>query len=380
MAILFNVCISCEKSDSSQFGDFYDEYRYNYCPNLRFTDIGYPDGYCEAELISVDSSARTIKLTLKERLDHVSIMPEEYYVNVRVWSDDYMKWEQKENTSSYYHIETLKENDEPVIHIELKENGTGEDRSFRLHIRSEVGYGAVDILQKAPQTTGKFFLKAKYKDRFYTTEAETDSNGDISFSDPEYSSLMEKIDSMDDVRMMIMDDSTIFYYDREDAETNQAYNDILSLASNDCDGAALSTRADGFEYDDPSYLGYFAIFDKDHFNGLNMSKGLTDFDFTYNIQYLHNLNDKVTSIAVGYNSCDPLVCSVLTIWEDSDFNHWEYNTSKRRISIIASRNSPKTSIPDLKKIKRIGSSKSWNDCISSISFHFGYIDRLLLDY
>lgn len=28
----------------------------------------------------------------------------------------------------------------------------------------------------------------------------------------------------------------------------------------------------------------------------------------------------------------------------------------------------------------IGSSKSWNDCISSFSMHFGYIDRLLKDY
>ena len=331
----------------------------------------------------VNGSAQTITLTLTSRLDQKNSMPDEYSVNVYQLSGDFQKWIETDTSSSYYSISTFKDNETPGIKIELKENSTGEDRTIRLIIESNIGYGIVDLTQQSfSTTTYSFFSKAKYKGRIYTSDAKTTVSGDIIYFDPEYACLMEKIDTMENITMMIMEDSTIFYYDKEDMKANKPYEDIISLDNSVEQYFGAATRADGFEYDDPTYLGYIAIFDNDHFKGSKITKGLTNFHLSYSLQDLkqYSMNDKVTSIAVSYNSQDPLVCSVLTIWEDTNYNYGDDNRSKHRISIIASKNSPKTAIPDLKKIKRIGSSKSWNDCISSISFHFGYIDRLLLDY
>lgn len=192
---------------------------------------------------------------------------------------------------------------------------------------------------------------------------------------------MKEIDIDSSIQMVIMDDSTIHYYDSEDINNNLPYEDIQSLSINNS-ASFLSTRADGFEYQENEDLGYMAIYDNDHFAGKMHYKGLTNFHFTYNIPSLKpmGLNDKITSIAIGYNGNDPIVCTVLTIWDDTDYNHGDDNRNKHRISIVASQNSPKVSLPDLKQIKKIGSSKSWNDCISCFSLHFGYIDRFLLDY
>lgn len=93
-----------------------------------------------------------------------------------------------------------------------------------------------------------------------------------------------------------------------------------------------------------------------------------------------NLNDKVSSLAVSYNGTNKDVCAVLTIWEDSDYNNGDNDRTKHRISVIATYDQRKVMYPDLKKIKCIGSSNSWNDRISSLSFHFGYVDSQWKNY
>ena len=92
------------------------------------------------------------------------------------------------------------------------------------------------------------------------------------------------------------------------------------------------------------------------------------------------LNGKVSSLAVAYNGDNAEICAVLTVWEDSYFNFGDYDRTKHRISFIASKATPHISWPSLKKIKCMGSSNSWNDRISSFSFHFGYYGRGLKDY
>lgn len=349
----------------------------------------------QKEVLSVSSSAQTIELTLQEVTDPNIPFPTALYPKVYEWDEEnssYKEIGRFDTPANFYKAYTKEENKSTTVYIDLDENNQLTDRKLFLCIFSasrstykkhSVSIGYVEIIQHpASEASQSFSLKAKYKDRVYTTDAEIDLDGNICYLDPEYSSLMNKLDDMEDIQMMIMDDTTIFYYDKEDILSNQPYEDILSLEPSDIEYKVHDTRADGFEYDDPSYLGYFAIYDNDNFKGSKITQGLTNFHFTHNIQSLktYSMNDIVTSIAVGYNSDDSLVCSVLTVWEDTDYNYGDDNRSKHRISIIASKNSPKTTIPDLKKIKRIGSSKSWNDCISSISFHFGYIDRLLLDY
>ncbi|MFS6554639.1 hypothetical protein VPJ68_03895, partial [Parabacteroides distasonis] len=53
-----------------------------------------------------------------------------------------------------------------------------------------------------------------------------------------------------------------------------------------------------------------------------LQKGLDNFHFTWNLPNLkpYGMNDKITSIAVGYKGYDKGVCSVLTVWDDADYN------------------------------------------------------------
>lgn len=370
-------------SDESELGGYINGPHYW----LFFTDDEELDSDV-AEQMTVNSSAQTIELRLKRVKGDNIPMPSRLYVEVAEWNASKQRYEKNSQFNrpvSFYKSYTKNEEGESVVCVELTQNDQDTERRILVLISTDVivnhGYlaGCVEIYQQPDNSEAKrFSLKAKYKDRIYTTEAETDVNGDIVFLDSEYANLMERLDSMDDIQMLLMGDETIYYYDKEDIVNNQPYEDVRSLKPSN----AVGTRADGFENDDPSYLGYFGIYDNDHFKGSNITQGLTNFHYTHNLPNLkvYSMNDKVTSIAVGYNSDDVLVCSVLTIWEDTNFNNEDDNRSKHRVSIIASKNSPKTSVPDLKKVKKIGSSKSWNDCISSLSFHFGYVDRLLLDY
>lgn len=285
----------------------------------------------------------------------------------------------------FYHASEDMENGVPVVKISLKRNDTGETRKVMIWVFSNKMYGTHTIfgnviIYQEPETgeSQPFSLKAKYKDKIYTTEAEIDAEGNYIFHNPEYAQLMKDIDEMPDVNMVLLDNSTIFYYDREDILDNKPYYDAIAVN----EGSQPTTRATGFEDFDTSFLGYIAIYDNDHFGGSKLAKGLENFHFTWNLPNLkdYSMNDKVTSIAVAFNHSDPLVCTVLTVWDDTDYNHGDKYRSKHRISIIASKYSPRVTCEDLKKLKKIGSSSSWNDCISSISFHFGYLDSLLVDY
>lgn len=219
-------------------------------------------------------------------------------------------------------------------------------------------------------------LKAVFKNQVYITQVCEDSKGNRTYSNPEFLDLMNVVDGMPDIEMLILADNTIYYYDQEDIKGNRPFDDVKSFKS------SYNTRSSGFEDFDPSCLGFMALYDKDNFGGSHLSKGLSNFHFTWNLPDLKNygMNDKITSIALAYNHTDPLICAVLTIWDDTDYNHGDKNRSKHRISVVSSKNSPRVCLNNLNAIKKIGSSKSWNDCISSISFHFGYTDRLLFDY
>ncbi len=349
-----------------------------------------------------DSNEQTITLKLK------SVLKPEIETPTNLLIDHLDEWKEgftaqivynKTNMSEFqsdgcYHIWTDHENGEPVIKINLMKNDTGSTRHIGMHIISYPGqsevikidkenyvvtYGAyVEIIQlpieEEPET---FSLKAQYKGREYQTEASLDEEGNLIFANPEYTELMQTIDATPGMEMMVLDSETFYYYDADDINNNMPYHDIMALKP-----GAQTTRATGFEDFEYDHLGYVALYDNDHFEGKHISKGLDNFHFTWNLPNLkeYDMNDKVTSIAAVFNSDDPLVCTVLTIWDDSDYNYGDKYRSKHRISIVACSQAPFVAVEDLKKVKKIGSSKSWNDCISSISFHFGYIDRLLLDY
>lgn len=374
-------------------------FNYSYC--MRFTDDPIEENN-PIEYIYCNAETQTVTLRLHRMTDPSVPRPLHFHFQIAYY-DKYDNWNTGEfdellnlnevetkDPQDFYKIWRESEGSTPLLKVCLDRNNTGKQRELMLIIVSDQGYdpinhtaiaGKVRIIQD-PETEnyGTFSLKAKYKDKLYTTEAEFDSDGNYVFHNSEYADLMNRIDADPTVQMVIFDNNTINYYDDQDISRNKIYQDILSLEQKPADES--QTRGSGFEDFDSSYLGYVSLHDNDHFGGKKLSKGLTNFHFTWNLPNLkdYGMNDKVTSIAAAFNHDSPLICTVLTIWDDADFNHGDNYRKKHRLSVIASKFAPRVTLDDLKKIKKIGSSKSWNDCISSISFHFGYLDTPLLDY
>lgn len=369
---------------------------------LSFTDTKdlNPNDLSTPEFVYADSSEQTITLHCSTFYSDMPKYNEFYFefpkldykdgkYNWVYYSSDMLSADDKDSEGDYYKIWNDTEDGESVVKIRLKANNSNKERKFYVHIYAGVKYndayvfGIVSVVQapgNAPEES--FKLKAKYKGKVYSTDARIDSEGNLVYLDNDYKRIMEIIDSQPNIRAVIMDNDKIYYYDDKDIEANMPYKDLNDNTESGCKNIDFSSRATGFEGIENSNLGFVALYDNDHFKGKNIMHGLDDFHFTWNLPKLkqYDMNDKITSIAVAYNGDAPNVCSVLTIWDDSDYNFGDNNRKKHRISIVASKYNTRTSLPDLKKVKKIGSSKSWNDCISSISFHFGYADSFLLDY
>ena len=354
------------------------------------------------ETIIVDANEQTITLEIKSMTYDDCEFPSELDFGITEWDESTDSWNEgtfpsdTNQEDDFYYVWTDKIDGMPVIKVRLKSNDSFEERKLRLFITSDARYyntipvGEVTIIQSgynddSNKSDSLQMVKAFYKGRLYSSEVAISPEGDISYLDPEFSDLMQKIDTIQSINMVIMGDEQVYYYDAEDISENRPLEDIRNASDlNSKNASIISTRGEVYPFDGLAKedLGFFAIYDNDNFGGSRIAKGLTNFHFTHNLSALkpYSMNDKVTSIAVYYAAFESNVCSVLTVWDDSDFNFGDKDRKKHRISIIATWNSRRTLLPALKKIKKIGSSKSWNDCISSISFHFGYPDSLLLDY
>ncbi|MDE6695282.1 MAG: hypothetical protein K2K25_00220 [Muribaculaceae bacterium] len=363
---------------------------------LRFTDAEvdiddmYKRGNPEEILCSADS--QTITLKIISITDPEVPYPSRLHLEFTEWDNEKSDWisfhlpSEVNQPDDFYHMWTEMEDGRPVIKVSLTMNDTGEERKIRVMAQSDkiyyhfLIYGEFIIYQSPKiQESQTFSLRAKYKGKVYTTEAQIDNNGKYTFFDPEYDHLMNYLDAQEDVNMLILDSNTIYYYDKEDIISQKPYEDAMSISED----MIMTTRATGFEdFDSSSCLGYMGLYQHENFQGEKYTKGLRDFHITWNLSNLKyfSMNDKISSIALAYNDDNPRVCTVLTIWDDIDFNYGDDYRSKHRISFVASKYASRLICENLKKIKKIGSSSSWNDCISSISLHFGYLDSLLLDY
>lgn len=375
----------CSGDDTPDIQGYqFDKIRFTDSPNF-IKDMG--------EIIYTDYSEHDVVLSAKSVIVSGMPMPKTLYANIYEWDDKKQGWtcyfpSTVNEPDDFYHVKSELSERVPVIRIHLKANDTGMQRKIKLEIESDLQTtycilgGTVTVIQNpATTSTETFTMTAKYKGRLYTTEAEFDTDGNYIFHNDEYAAMMRHIDSDPSSQMVVMGDGMVHYYDNNDIKGNQLLADISEIKDSQ-DGIDVHTRSnldsDLSRWD----LGYFVLYDNDTFRGDQLQKGLDNFHFTWNLPNLkpYGMNDKITSIAVGYKGYDKGVCSVLTVWDDADYNSGDDYRKKHRISIIATKECPLTSIPDLKKVKKIGSSKSWNDCISSISFHFGYPDRLLLDF
>lgn len=276
----------------------------------------------------------------------------------------------------------------PKLKISVKKN---EDNVLRgIWIRYEDDsdhWGVIQIFQKPMPNHEPFTMKVRYKGTIYTTEARLNMNDEIEYSDSDFSRIMAEIDALDDVEAMVLEDEIVDYFDMSDHKASKAIHKLREKidSSARCDIRELipSTRAmDPYRFQTTDAIGYFAMFDDSGFKDTKVCANLKNLYDVNDCEYMHDigLNDKVSSVAVAYVGTNSEICSVLTVWEDSFYNNGDNDRTKHRISFVATKQNPNVSFSDLKKIKCINSSNSWNDRISSYSFAFGNYDNYLKDY
>lgn len=291
---------------------------------------------------------------------------------------------QMNQPDDFYYVDTQVENDIRWINIHLDKNETGKRRQIRIHIDA----GEYDqyevcgtlLVYQEPVPESKVIMNAKYKDVIYTSEAEVDENGEYTYSNPEYAALIESLDNNPEIEIVILQEGIVNYYDQEDIAAGKIQADMKAI--NDGPYQVSHTRGDPF-YD--IYLtsgGWFGIYDHDNFGGTRHTKFLDNLHFTWNLPNLgdYKLDDKITSAALLYADESYENVAVLTLWEDPDYNFGDSYRKCHRISVIASKYNSRVKVPNFKAINKLGTNQSWNDCISSSSFHFGYFDTPLADY
>lgn len=285
-------------------------------------------------------------------------------------------------------FEKLSTSTSPKLKISVKKNESDKARGISIKFSDNSGNsGYFKLFQKRMPDQEPFTMKVRYKGTIYTTEAHLNINDGIEYSDPDFSRIMAEIDALNDVETVVLEDEIVDYFDMSDQQVSKAIHKLREKidSSARCDIRELipTTRAmDPYRFQTTDALGYFAMFDDTGYKDTKVCANLNDLYAVDDCEYMRDigLNDKVSSLAVAYAGTNSEICSVLTVWEDSYYNSGDNDRTKHRISIVATKQNPQVSFSDLKKIKCINSSNSWNDRISSYSFVFGNYDNYLRDY
>lgn len=299
----------------------------------------------------------------------------------------------RENWSEYTSgcVRSLDLDASGVLRVDMDENTSDRMRGVEVVIAS----GSVNPRQESfiIWQRGRRFdtigsIRCRYNGRMYSSPVIPTSDSTIRYESPLYQYLVDSLAEIDGVNAVLAESDIVDYY----VGDNPCIPGIgtVYLGNENVRGMACSPRypveatraGDPFQWQSSNALGYCALFDDSNYTDTYMYYnllGLNKFE-DCNKMSNKNLNDKVSSLAVSYNGTNKDVCAVLTIWEDSDYNNGDNDRTKHRISVIATYDQRKVMYPDLKKIKCIGSSNSWNDRISSLSFHFGYVDSQWKNY
>lgn len=242
-----------------------------------------------------------------------------------------------------------------------------------------------------------FTVHAIYKGADYRTMA-VSKGSNIFYQNQEFINLMDKISSIPSSVSFIQSDSVIEYFDsQEDFLAKYGIRELTETEKTRCINAERlnakitlpsTTRgitdkyeaaAGQMELDDLAYCG---VYDDTYYSDTHIFMHIKDAFKVHDYQYLkdNDLNDKISSIMIIYNMKDPELCAILTVWEDSYYNKGDHNREKHRANFIATLKHPTNGIGSLKKVSCFNSSDSWNDRISSLSFHLGYADNLPKEY
>lgn len=276
------------------------------------------------------------------------------------------------------------------LSLKVKPNHTAYERRVRISVVNERCFGSIIVSQlpeRKEEDNTPFEVQARYKGHLYSTMATLDENDKLVYESQEFADLMNSLAKKEGLDIVVTESGIMNIFDSNDTEAIEALEDMRTQVAPGTPfgivAPTIRSRTNtGFEGMTSSSLGYCGVFDDNTFSDTHIFSNLTSFDDIFDAQNLksYNLNDKITSLAVGYNGTEDGVCAVLTVWEDTHFNFEDNDRTKHRVSFIATYDNRKISWSNLKSLPCINSGNSWNDRISSLCFHFGYYNNYWKDY
>lgn len=244
-------------------------------------------------------------------------------------------------------------------------------------------------------------IKVRYKKQTYISEYSEDEDGNVLYKDEATRNLLEQLGNMENIETIVAD-GIVYFLDDEDVKNSNTLKAIACSSRNMPQSSlAPKTRATSdnvFKYVSSTSLGYAILFDDKNYSDSYIYNNLIEkpenttntiismLEQGYYSEWLEKdleqrgINDKISSLAVGYYGNQTDVCCVLTVWEDNTYNIEDHDRTKHRMSFIATYDNKQVGWSNLSNIPCIGSSKSWNDRISSLSLHFGYKDFNMKNY
>ena len=308
------------------------------------------------------------------------------------------KWYINTGNRDWVKLEKVMKDGTWAVKVTAEPNETDERRGIRFYVYTKVkGQYAhycsneVKIWQnskKENEEENPFEVKVRYKGKMHSSMATLDENGHFVYENADFAEFMEDMARRDGIEAVAQESGIIDYYDNDDVEAVAAIRQMMlpveSTAWTESRWSTLATRsnADPYLFMDTNALAYCALFDDKGYKDTHIHQNFTSLTDYYDQEKMKNvgMNDKTTSLAVAYNGSDSTICAVLTVWEDTDYNYGDNNRTKHRMNFVASYNNPTMGWPNLKHVPCLTGGDSWNDRISSISFHFGHYGSFLPEY
>lgn len=231
-----------------------------------------------------------------------------------------------------------------------------------------------------------FQVHIRFQGKDYLSKA-YEQNGSNVYENPEIIEILEQIEQIPTAVSVVNPDGTVEYFTNDSEMQKQHKFKILK-----------STDIESFQKEHPNFSNLIStratdianctMYDDDNFKDTNYTMTLTSlFDIeefaVLDYDYSNNpigLNDKITSLLINYNISDPELCAILVVWEDTRFNYGDNDRTKHRTYFLANSTNPHARYANLKAYPCFNSRDSWNDRISSVSFHIGYSNSLPSNY
>lgn len=298
--------------------------------------------------------------------------------------NDYLTYGKDEMSISWVKVEKVKGDGCPAIKISLTEN-EGDIRAVRIGIckqHSKNGYFLSEyfVTQKGQSDTAPYEVKIRYKKQVYSTIAHTDEEGYAVYEDSLFKEKLEELSQREDIEAFVMgDDGIVDYFDSDDFASQPALKRMMqpipdSEIVNVYPVGTTRGYSSMFAHCDDTALGFVEMFDDNNFKDTSIYQNLYEPLKCFDVVKMEDrgLNDKISSLVLTYQGDDPDICAVLTVWEDAFFNKGDNDRTKHKINFVASYKNRMAFSVNLKSVPCMNSSNTWNDRISSCSFHFGY--------